>query len=165
MGNITNQLYSMEFIQEQYVTFETAKLLYDHSFEWRHFSWGMKRNSDGEEYGFPEREDILGSAIPPFFNTCYNDEGKAITPKHYNPKNKHYPRPTQAMTMEWILKKYEKFIQIEYAWELIDGEKSKSLYFPRIIDIKVGGGEKIFDYKSEPYEAIEVGILYILQAK
>lgn len=157
----------MEMIQERYVTFETAKMLFEKGFMWKHFTWRMKRNSDGEEYGFPEREATLGDAIPPILNTCYNDEGKEITPNYYNPKNKHYPRPTQSMVAEWILKKYNLFIQLEWTWDMeknnIDAERY-SVYTAHVRQVPRGKVVYVNDPTTDPIMAMEWGIQLALKS-
>jgi hypothetical protein len=99
-------------IKERYVSFKTSKLLKEKGFEWYRLQFNYIKT--GETVS---KEDLkgswLGNAQSPFGNTCYNEEGKEIIPKYYNPNNPHYPRPTLAMANEWILEHGKMFVKIE----------------------------------------------------
>lgn len=91
----------MENIIAKRVSFETAKLLRRKGFHWRNIVIDLEGNVIYKKVNFYPVET---------YNFCFNDEGKEITPKIYNPKNNHYPRPTLTLVSEWLRKVHETHV-------------------------------------------------------
>lgn len=91
-------------ITEKYVNYETACLLKELGFHWPSFK--NREHLKGVTL-------VKGSAKPPFYNTCYNAEGKEITPKLYNPVNIHYPRPTLMMALDFLEETHQLFVHVD----------------------------------------------------
>lgn len=90
-------------MQEQRISFGTAKLAKEKGFHWRTLlrtdppypgaTVGRIAYSDA-----PHQQD--------YRNPCFSEEGKEISPKMYNPNNPHYPQPTQGLLARWIRERH-----------------------------------------------------------
>lgn len=105
-------------MKEQRISFQTAKLVKDKGFMWKHVTF---RKMTPGELADPENERVvrMGVKDAPIWEgdveterdgaPCYNEEGKEIWPNKYNPKNRHYPRPTQGLMKEWLIQRHKLY--------------------------------------------------------
>jgi hypothetical protein len=108
-------------MKEQYITFETAKLAKEKGFMWKHVTF---RKMTPGELADPKNERVvkMGVKEAPIWDgdvetgregaPCYNAEGKEIYPNKYNPRNPHYPRPTQSLLHRWLREKHKLYIAV-----------------------------------------------------
>lgn len=134
---------------EKYVNFTNAYLLKKLNFSWP----GI--------FIFYYKE---GTAKAPFYNTCYNEEGKEITPKLYNPNNAHYPRPTLMMALDWLETNHHFFIHVDLCKN--EGEMMYSGVARNILkDSTLWSTIATCPTKHETLEKVLYNVLYILTAK
>lgn len=69
--------------------------------------------------------------------------------------------PTTTDAIKWLLQK-DIFVQVEYCFD--DFDKNKTAYFfPRIVNTKTSESIRLMNQFSEPIEATEYGIGYVLE--
>ena len=71
------------------------------------------------------------------------------------------PAPTTSDAVNWLLQKKGLFVQVEYCFDDFDGKKP--YFFPRIVNIKTTESVRLLNQFSEPDEAKEYGIGYVLE--
>jgi len=106
---------SEPIIEEDYIMFETAKLAKEKGFGWEHRIIKSRRTGelvDQKSELFPEITIQPGVIASSHVEYCYDENGKVISPKLFNLKNSHYPRPTQALLQKWLRKIHNIHIEI-----------------------------------------------------
>jgi len=88
-------------MKEQRITFKTAKLAKEKGFHWRTLQKG-----DPPYTGTLPRLIVSEGPGEEHNNPCFSENGKEITPKYYEPRNPHYPRPTQSLLQKWLREKH-----------------------------------------------------------
>lgn len=140
-------------IHEKYVSFETSCLLKELGFSWP--SLKVREHLKGVV-------QVKGSANPPFYNTCYNEERKEITPKIYTLNNPHYPRPTLMMALDWMEETYHFFVHVDLCE--IDGKIEFSGVGRNMLDGSTFWDTfKTYTTKHKVQENVLIQLLYILK--
>jgi len=147
-------------ITEDYVSFETAKLLKEKGFrEWCSMCHSPSLYYNGDILDGDEESELKASGewdetkarwihtLYPF--NCNNEQSEGI-----------YAAPTLAMAMKWLRKEHNLYVKVEI------GEDEGSFWYDFDI-IPVGGGivpevDETYIY-YEPEEALEAGIKYALE--
>lgn len=102
-------------IEEDYITFETAKLAKEKGFGWEHRIITSRKTGelvDQKSELFPNIIIQPGVIASSHIEYCFDEDGKVISPKLFNLKNSHYPRPTQALLQKWLRKIHNIHIEI-----------------------------------------------------
>ena len=104
-------------IKEDYIMFETAKLAKEKGFGWKHRIFTSRRTGelvDQKSELFPQVTIQPGVIASSHVEYCFDEDGKVISPKLFNLKNSHYPRPTQALLAKWLREIHNIFVCVNY---------------------------------------------------
>lgn len=101
-------------MKDERISFETAKLAKEKGFVWQHVTFKKMTPTELED---PDNTPLVKVGLKAVYAgdvegdrdgcPCYNEEGREIYPKKYNPRNLHYPRPTQSLLNRWLREKHE----------------------------------------------------------
>lgn len=144
----------MKNLTTKRISFETAKLLRNKGFHWRNVVINFEGNVTYQKVDFYPTDT---------YNFCFNDEGKEITPKIYNPKNNHYPRPTLALVAEWLRKVHETHVLAFLDMNLL--VTHRFIYRFVFASLKGTIGTALIvnhDEYDDPDECLETGIVKVL---
>jgi hypothetical protein len=145
-------------MQEQRINFETAKLAKEKGFHWRRIEPIVEiYPGGGPRMVFTDDPWEMTNG-----NACFNEAGKQIHPKMYNPQNAHYPRPTQALLNKWLRERCDLHVMCNPVGRNIKAATAGQ-WLATIV--RLDNGEV---YLTEPIyhesceQAMEIGLFYAL---